>query len=88
MPDVDVAEDEAQKQDRMSCLLLMTSMSICLLKRLLTGAWCLLQKHNTVYETLKRVADSEPRELDAWQISLSAGISRLHTVLAGFLLHH
>ncbi len=33
----------------------------------------MLQKHNTVYETLKRVADGEPRELDAWQISLSAG---------------
>lgn len=36
-----------------------------------------LQKHNTVYETLKRVADSEPRDLDAWQISLSAGASPL-----------
>lgn len=32
-----------------------------------------MQKHNTVYETLKRVADSEARDLDAWQLSLSAG---------------
>lgn len=32
-----------------------------------------MQKHVTVYETLKRVADSEIRDLDAWQVSITTG---------------
>ena len=33
----------------------------------------MLQEFRTVYETLKRVADAESRQLDAWQIKLSVG---------------
>ena len=30
------------------------------------------QKHMTIYETLKRIGDAEPRRIDTWAISLTA----------------
>ena len=33
----------------------------------------LLQKHITIYETLKRIGDAEQRKLDTWSISLTSG---------------
>ena len=33
----------------------------------------LLQKHPTIYETLKRIGDAEQRKLDTWSISLTSG---------------
>ena len=33
----------------------------------------LLQKHLTIYETLKRIGDAEQRKLDTWSISLTSG---------------
>lgn len=32
-----------------------------------------LQKHITIYETLKRIGDAEQRNLDTWAISLTSG---------------
>ena len=32
-----------------------------------------LQDYKTLYATMKRIADAEPRELDTWNISVSAG---------------
>ncbi len=33
----------------------------------------LLQKHPTIYETLKRIGHAEQRKLDTWSISLTSG---------------
>ena len=38
----------------------------------------LLQKHPTIYETLKRIGDAEQRKLDTWRISLTSG-DRTHS---------
>ena len=32
-----------------------------------------LQDYTTIYSTMKRIADAEPRDLDAWTISLTLG---------------
>jgi hypothetical protein len=32
-----------------------------------------MQRHITIYETLKRIGDAEPRRLDTWSISLTSG---------------
>lgn len=32
-----------------------------------------LQDYKTLYATMKRIADAEPRELDTWNITVSAG---------------
>ena len=32
-----------------------------------------VQKHITIYETLKRIGDAEQRRLDTWSISLTSG---------------
>ena len=34
-----------------------------------------LQDYKTLYATMKRIADSEPRALDTWAIGISAGDS-------------
>ena len=34
-----------------------------------------LQRHVTIYETLKRIGDAEARNLDAWHVALSSGAS-------------
>lgn len=49
----------------------------------LRSGWCLkrpsvlLQKHPTIYETLKRIGNAEQRKLDTWSISLTSGDSHL-----------
>ena len=34
---------------------------------------CCSQDYKTLYATMKRIADAEPRELDTWKITMSAG---------------
>ena len=56
----------------------------CLLRllhssRLLAGIHILsgLQDYKTLYATMKRIADAEPRNLDTWNIGITAGDRRL-----------
>lgn len=37
-----------------------------------TYSWC-LQDYTTIYSTMKRIADAEPRDLDAWTLSMTLG---------------
>ena len=39
----------------------------------LDGGPVSMQKHITIYETLKRIGDAEQRRLDTWSISLTSG---------------
>ena len=36
-----------------------------------------LQDYKTLYATMKRIADAEPRDLDTWSIGISAGTLRV-----------
>ena len=38
---------------------------------------CCLQDYKTLYATMKRIADAEARELDTWNITISAGQLRI-----------
>lgn len=38
---------------------------------------CGLQDYKTLYATMKRIADAEPRDLDTWNIGITAGDRRL-----------
>ena len=40
-------------------------------------AWCRLQDYKTLYATMKRIADAEARDLDTWNIGITAGDSSL-----------
>ncbi len=52
-----------------------------------------LQDYKTLYATMKRIADAEPRDLDTWNIGITAGDRRLLatqlplTVLYGWTKH-
>ena len=39
-----------------------------------------LQDYKTVYATMKRIADAEARDLDTWNIGITAGDSSLLAV--------
>lgn len=36
-----------------------------------------IQDYKTLYATMKRIADAEPRDLDTWNIGITAGDCRL-----------
>ena len=36
-----------------------------------------MQRHITIYETLKRIGDAESRALDVWSVSLTCGANAL-----------
>lgn len=44
-----------------------------------------LQDYKTLYATMKRIADAEPRELDTWNITVSAGQMGCSSALYGLV---
>lgn len=40
-------------------------------------AWYRLQDYKTLYATMKRIADAEARDLDTWNIGITAGDTSL-----------